>query len=74
MDTSMSRANSHAFASCSNSCAPQIGSRWQTAQTHRQHMARPQPIASQRQTTVIASSKKESESFNPFRNKKKEVG
>ena len=72
IDTCMSRSDSHAFASCSSPCASQNGSRRHLAHTHTHRMSR-QAAVSHRQPTVMASGKKESGNFNPFRNKKKEV-
>ena len=72
IDSSMSRLNSHASASCSTPCALHRGKG--RKHSHRMYMQpRLQSPPCVRQTSMMASEGKEGRSFNPFRNKKKEV-
>ena len=72
IDSSMSRLNSHASASCSTPCALHSGnSRRHSPRIYMQPRIQSSPCV--RQTSMMASEGKEGRSFNPFRNKKKEV-
>ena len=72
IDSSMSRLNSHASASCSTPCALHTGnSRRHSPRIYMQPRIQSSPCV--RQTSMMASEGKEGRSFNPFRSKKKEV-
>ena len=72
LDSSVSRLTSHASASCSTPCALYTNHcRKHSPRIHMQPRIQSSPCL--RQTSIWASEGKDGKSFNPFRNKKKEV-